>query len=365
MIEISDYIEKNRFVKYLVNGFFYLVFFLVRHIRKKDYISGNIVIVSIMKLGDTVFTIPSVKEIQRYYKSNITIVCFPESVPIYQEVFTSIKYLELSHSHFYFNGRIAKSIARKQITSLKPEIIFDLNGRMTSVSLIIFCRSKINIGMAYRIFKAFYDYYLEMERFPHLIDRYHKIISQIVPTDKQKFEREFPISEFQGKGILIQPFAGWKAKEWNLRKFIELATRLANYYEVSLIIPDKSINIDIITEIEKRGIKLLITKSIDDLIQNIKECAVLIGNDSGPIHIASLLGKPTFSIYGPTNPIYSAPIGNHHINIKSEIKCAPKGVEELCFTYGGRKGCPSFECMNLISVDMVFEKVLVFLKNNI
>ena len=30
-----------------------------------------------------------------------------------------------------------------------------------------------------------------------------------------------------------------------------------------------------------------------------KKCSVFIGNDSGPVQIASLLGKPTFTIYSP------------------------------------------------------------------
>ncbi len=317
------------------------------------------------KLGDTVFTIPTIRELQKYYKNEITIVCYPESVPIYKEGLSNVHYLPLPHDYFYFGGRIAKSKARKQLITTKPETIFDLNGAMTSVSLFLFCRSKKNVGMSYEMFRAVYDHFVLMERFPHMMDRYHKIISQIVPLDQQSFSKEFPKSKVKNKVVLIHPFAAWKSREWNLRKYIELTIKLSEYYDASLIMLNKSIDNDLVSEIKRLGIKLILTNSVDELVENIKKCAALIGNDSGPIHIADLLGKPTFCIFGPTNPIYSEPIGKHHSKFKSEIKCAPKGIQELCFTDGGRKGCPSFECMKTITVDTILEEVLIFLKENI
>ena len=81
------------------------------------------------------------------------------------------------------------------------------------------------------------------------------------------------------------------------------------------------------------------------------------------LHIADLLGKSTFCIYGPTNPKFPRPIGNHHADCKSAIKCMPKDSEEFCFTNGGRSGCPAFECMNSLTVEKVYADLSIFLEN--
>ena len=106
------------------------------------------------------------------------------------------------------------------------------------------------------------------------------------------------------------------------------------------------------------------TKNIDDLISIIAGSSIFISNDSGPLQIAALLGKPTFTIYGPTNPEYHLPFGNHHRFIQKIIECSPPKGEKFCFTNAGRDGCPSFECMNLLSVEEVLPQVMDFISSH-
>jgi len=54
------------------------------------------------------------------------------------------------------------------------------------------------------------------------------------------------------------------------------------------------------------------------------------------------------------------PQGANHKFIRHMIKCSPKENERLCFTNGGRNGCPSFDCLNYLQVDDVFESVRLF-----
>jgi heptosyltransferase-2 len=88
----------------------------------------------------------------------------------------------------------------------------------------------------------------------------------------------------------------------------------------------------------------------------------MISNDSGPLYIASLMGKPTFTIYGPTNPLFHLPLGSKHNYIRHLISCSPAETEKYCFTNAGRDGCPSFECMNQLKVDEVYENWKLLLK---
>jgi ADP-heptose:LPS heptosyltransferase len=79
------------------------------------------------------------------------------------------------------------------------------------------------------------------------------------------------------------------------------------------------------------------------------------------LQIAALLGKATFTIYGPTNPEFHLPFGKYHAYVQKNISCSPKKNEKFCFTDAGRDGCPSFECMNLLSVEEVIPRVMDFI----
>src|SRR5690606_28398788 len=59
--------------------------------------------------------------------------------------------------------------------------------------------------------------------------------------------------------------------------------------------------------------------------------------------------------------------GTQELFLKPQVKkmkCSPAESENYCFTNAGRNGCPSFECMNTLSVDTVLKKVLEFLVEN-
>jgi ADP-heptose:LPS heptosyltransferase len=73
------------------------------------------------------------------------------------------------------------------------------------------------------------------------------------------------------------------------------------------------------------------------------------------------LGKATFTIYGPSNPPFTLPNGSTHGYYQKKLKCSPIATENLCFTDGGRYGCPSFECMNGLSVDEVLNSIKFFI----
>ena len=102
------------------------------------------------------------------------------------------------------------------------------------------------------------------------------------------------------------------------------------------------------------------TKTIPELLDQIRECSLFIGNDSGSAHISDLMGKPTVIIYGPTNPSFTKPFFEHNTFILNEIKCSPNVGEKFCFTFAGIF-CPSNECMATLEVEMVEKKILEFI----
>lgn len=83
-------------------------------------------------------------------------------------------------------------------------------------------------------------------------------------------------------------------------------------------------------------------------------CQILICNDSGPMHVAGLLGIPVVAVFGPQRPEWFGPRGvDSRVVIKEEFSCRP------CFDY-----CIYDQpyCLRNISVDEVLAATLSILK---
>jgi heptosyltransferase-1 len=49
--------------------------------------------------------------------------------------------------------------------------------------------------------------------------------------------------------------------------------------------------------------------SVAELIALVRRAALVIGGDTGPLHLAAALERPVVGIFGPTNPTRNGPYG--------------------------------------------------------
>ena len=82
-----------------------------------------------------------------------------------------------------------------------------------------------------------------------------------------------------------------------------------------------------------------------ELAAAISQCAAVITNDSGPLHVATALAVPSVSIFGPTDPERTVIPGATHV-VRRTLACQP------CY----QRECPlgHHRCMADVSVDEVF-----------
>lgn len=338
-----------------------LFFKFVRIIYTQHKVSdGRVLIISLHKIGDSVFTIPAIKAIISINNPNqIFLIAYTETKIIFNSLLKEQNIITLDKKEFLFENRIATSKARKIINDITPEILIDLTGSITSASLIFKSRVNRIIGMNEKYFKSIYSDFTEIRSSPHLIDRYCDVAELYLNKKIIRDSFEYPTKYEKDGVILIHPFAGWIAKEWGVKKYITLTERLIKNYNASLIFHKNEMNKELIDYLSKNNINFIQTNSLEDLIFEIKKCSLFIGNDSGPIYLASYFGKPTFTIYGPTNPDYSKPFGNFHYQIRRMLKCLPLKTQ-YCYLEAGRE-CPSNECMFLLTEDIVLEEVQRFI----
>ncbi len=81
---------------------------------------------------------------------------------------------------------------------------------------------------------------------------------------------------------------------------------------------------------------------------------MMVTNDSGPAHFASLLELPTVVLFGPETPRLYSPLGDKHKDIYTEFACSP-----CVSVYNGKKSpCRENRCLKTITVDQVLQEIL-------
>src|SRR5262249_1585129 len=92
--------------------------------------------------------------------------------------------------------------------------------------------------------------------------------------------------------------------------------------------------------------------TLDQLIEELRQCRLLLTNDTGTMHLAALLGVPVVAVFGSTEPRLTGPLGNGHFFLANLVECSP------CFP----RECPiDFRCMKAVSADEVAKAVLSLL----
>ena len=116
---------------------------------------------------------------------------------------------------------------------------------------------------------------------------------------------------------LLNPGAGWGAKQWPAERYGEVATRLAENGLRSLInVGPGEEDLGRAVESESGGRAEIFTGSLTQLIALTGRERVFIGSDTGPMHLAVALGVPVV-IFGPTDPARNGPLGSGSIVLRS------------------------------------------------
>ncbi|HEY1263604.1 MAG TPA: lipopolysaccharide heptosyltransferase I [Terriglobales bacterium] len=126
--------------------------------------------------------------------------------------------------------------------------------------------------------------------------------------------RELGVQDF----VLMNPGAGWGAKQWPSARYSEVAKRLAADGLKSLINfgPGEG---DLARQVEEEsaGAARRIACSLSQLVALTRRASLFIGGDTGPLHLAAALNVPVVGIYGPTNPARNGPFGTRSVVLRS------------------------------------------------
>ena len=130
----------------------------------------------------------------------------------------------------------------------------------------------------------------------------------VLPVDEAA-ERWCDALGLKGPFVVIAPTAGWGAKEWPPKRYGAVAAALG---EAGFGVMVNSWGLDRAADIVVRaskGFARAVPCSVGQMIALMRRAALVIGGDTGPVHLAAALERPVVGIYGPTDPARNGPYG--------------------------------------------------------
>jgi len=109
---------------------------------------------------------------------------------------------------------------------------------------------------------------------------------------------------------LLAASAGWPAKCWAVKNYGALAVELrAMGMDVVVNAPRKDDATAAAVVEASGGAARVVVCNVTGLIALVRRMALMVGGDSGPMHLAAALGIPLVALFGPTDPERNGPRG--------------------------------------------------------
>ncbi len=112
--------------------------------------------------------------------------------------------------------------------------------------------------------------------------------------------------------LVIHPGSGGRSKCWPLANYVDVARYLAaRGHAVAWLLGPVELETWPADDIETIAAEFSVLRNAtpDELVVLLAGAAALVANDSGPAHLAALLGTPTVTIFGPTHAAVWRPLG--------------------------------------------------------
>lgn len=281
----------------------------------------RILIIKPSSLGDVVTTLPLLCDLRRAYsEARIDWLVAPAFSPLVEghEALSNVILFDRKGlaSWWYSPAAFARlNQLKRRLREAKYDCVIDAQGLFRSGYLASVTRAPIRVGFAdaREGGAMFYTHTTAIKRNQALsVVRMRSLLEPlgispgpvanfhvpIQPKAKEKMSRLVP----PGAIGLIAGCRG-PGKRWPIEGFGAVIDALPDRPFVLFGTPDER---DLCTEVvawcHRPVANLAGQTSLPEMVAGLARCALVIGNDTGPLHVAAALGVPVVGLYGPTNP---------------------------------------------------------------
>jgi ADP-heptose:LPS heptosyltransferase/GT2 family glycosyltransferase len=130
--------------------------------------------------------------------------------------------------------------------------------------------------------------------------------------------------------VCVHPGVGNVMRQWPAAHFAQLIDRLVENHGVRVVLigggDEQALGEEVLAEVAATDsvLSLIGRVPLADLPRLLSSCALFVGNNSGPKHIAAALGVPTVGIHsGVVDATEWAPLGPRAVAVRRSMACSP------------------------------------------
>lgn len=146
------------------------------------------------------------------------------------------------------------------------------------------------------------------------------------PAVAEDIRRKWPVDG--SRWVSFQPGARWTNKRWPAEHYAEVLRQLAARrpdlrFAVLGGQDERTLGESISRAGGGRCLDLTGKLSLPEMVEWLRRSALLITNDTGPMHVAAALGTPVVAMFGPTTPQRTGPYGQLDDVLQLSLPCVP------------------------------------------
>ena len=338
----------------------------------------NILVVKLSAIGDVIHALPvsyAIKE--QYPEAHLTWVVEQAAYAILADNPCIDELILFEKAKFRSIGGFLREIGpfRRRLRTRRYDASLDLQGLFKSAAIAWNAGAKLRIGTAnmregaHLVSRPVRGAHAE----GHIVERYLDVARALgcrvgevrFPVSVSDRDRMAADTLLAREGVQEgRPFvafavgANWPNKRWPVEHFAALADRLYHAHYVPVLVGggrlDATLAEDILRASEIPPVNLVGRTNLKQLAHVFTRAALVLGGDTGPVHLAAGLRVPTVMLMGPTDANRNGPYGQLQNAIEVDRPC--RG----CW----KRACPKgLDCLAAISVDAVAEKIGAVLRS--
>lgn len=332
----------------------------------------NVLIVKLSAMGDVIHALPVSYAIKETFpEAKLTWVVEPPSLELLKMNPCVDRIILFKKKDFRTLKGFMKEFFpfKHELQEQSYDAVLDLQGLFKSAAIAFFAKSNIKLGicnmreMSDKVSKPVVGENAE----GHIVERYLDTARAIgCVAGKVVFPFQVPVEQSEKARAIMEhagiregnPFvvfvvgANWPNKRWPTEYFAALGDWFYQMAVIPVLIGSGDLDAQLAAEIESKmeipPINLVNLTNIPQLAHVLRTARLVIGGDTGPVHMSSALGVRTIMLMGPTNVERNGPFGQLQNAIEVERPC--KG----CW----KRACPKKEiCLDKIPVAFVKQKI--------
>ena len=338
----------------------------------------NILVVKLSAIGDVIHALPvsyAIKE--QYPEAHLTWVVEQAAYAILADNPCIDELILFEKAKFRSIGGFLREIGpfRRRLRTRRYDASLDLQGLFKSAAIAWNAGAKLRIGTAnmregaHLVSRPVRGAHAE----GHIVERYLDVARALgcrvgevrFPVSVSDRDRMAADTLLAREGVQEgRPFvafavgANWPNKRWPVEHFAALADRLYHAHYVPVLVGggrlDETLAEDILRASEIPPVNLVGRTNLKQLAHVFTRAALVLGGDTGPVHLAAGLRVPTVMLMGPTDANRNGPYGQLQNAIEVDRPC--RG----CW----KRACPKgLDCLAAISVDAVAAKIGAVLRS--